>query len=62
MLVAYRTIRAMHSNRYGTDNTGKEAETIEYNQQWVLKLLVLFKKSDSESGKDLDAGLIFPKE
>ena len=62
-LVAFRAIRAMHSNRYGTDNTKKaEAETIEYPQQWVLKLLVLFNKKDSENGQKLEANSIFPKD
>jgi len=61
--VAYRAIRAMHSNRYGTDNTKvANAETIEYPQQWVIKLLILFKKSDSENGQELEANQIFPKD
>lgn len=61
--VAFRAIRAMHSNRYGTDNAqGTDATTIEYPQQWVLKKLFLFRKTDSESGQLLDANNIFPKD
>jgi len=61
--VAYRAIRAIHSNRFGTESekTAK-AKVAEYPQQWVLKKLFLFKKEDSESGQLLDPNKIFPPE
>jgi hypothetical protein len=53
-LVAYRAIRALHSNRYSTmQQKTPEIENVEYPQQWVLKKLFLFDKKDSETGLQL---------
>jgi len=61
--VAYRAIRAIHSNRYGTESAkSNKIKVVEYPQQWVLKKLFLFKKEDSESGQQLDPNKIFPPE
>lgn len=61
-LVAYRAIRALHSNRYLTDSQKKDfLEVVEAPQQWMLKKLYLFRKEDSESGQQLDPNDIFPK-
>jgi len=61
--VAYRAIRAIHSNRFGTESEKTtKSKVAEYPQQWVLKKLFLFKKEDSESGQQLDPNKIFPPE
>lgn len=61
-LVAYRAIRALHSNRYLSDQIKKDhIEAVEAPQQWMLKKLYLFKKEDSESGVKLENNRIFAK-
>lgn len=59
-VASYRTIRALHSDRYGSYQTKEKAiKNIEFPQQWIIKKLVLFKKSDSETGQNLDPNHVF---
>lgn len=59
-LVAFRAIRAIHSNRFLSNSEKRtEMEVVEAPQQWMLKKLYLFDKKDSESGQKLDPNKIF---
>lgn len=54
--VIYRTVKAMHANRYSQFKTGPTVEMIKYPEQWMCTKEFLLRRKDIQSGSDLLEG------